>query len=138
KGLKIAEKVYGGKPNDRSYHARCDLAKIFIETGNLTKALEHAEYCYSIAAEVYGETHISTARGLGVVGDVYLAMGDYDNGEKYRAQSTRMYESFFDGPNPMLAWQYWDEAERYFNMGNLELAVEYKRKCLDMYFKTMP
>ncbi len=138
KALEIAEQVYNGRPNARSQFAHCNLAKIYIEAGKLTPALEHSKFCYSIARELFGENHIGTARGLGVIGDVYLAMGDYTNAHTYRFQSTRMYEAFYDGPNPMLAWQYWDEAERYHTMGRLDKAIEYKRKCLDMYEKTMP
>lgn len=138
KGLRIADKVYGGKANNRSQFSHSDLAKIYIEMGNFTEALKHAEFCYSMATEIYGENNINTARALGILGDVYLAMGDYTNADKYRTRSTHMYEAFFDGPSPMLAWQYWDEADRYHTMGNLKKAIEYNRKCLDMYYKTMP
>lgn len=138
KALEIADKVYDGKPNDRAQFAHCNLAKIYIEIGQHDKALNHAKYCHSMASAVYGEKHVGTARGLGVVGDVYLAMGDYKNAEDYRTQSTRMYEVFYEGEHPMLAWQYWDEAARYADLGNFKKAVEYMTKCLDMYDRTMP
>lgn len=138
KALRIADKVYGGESNDRSQFAHCELAKIYIELGDLPSALEHAQFCSSMAAEVYGEDHVSAARGVAVVGDVYLAMGDNTNGDLYRSESTRMYEEYFDGSDPMLAWQYWDEAERYHEMGELNNAIEMKRKCIDMYYETMP
>src|SRR5690606_39696924 len=110
--------------------------RVLFRSGNLAAALQHADSCYTISAQVFGNTHVATARGLSVIGDVYIAMGDNTSASTYRLKSTRMYEAFFDGPNPMLAWQYWDEAERYFNMGNLSKALEYKHKCLDMYYKT--
>ncbi len=138
KALKIADQLYGGRPNDRSQFSHCDLAKIYIETNNLDAALKHAELCYSMARDVYGEDHVSTARGLGVVGDVYIATGDYDQSDLYRSQATEMYERFFGGPNPMLAWHYWDEAQRYHSMGNLRKAIRYKRKSINMYYQTMP
>ncbi len=138
KALRIANEVYGGKPNDRSFFSHCDLAKIYIQIGNLSAALKHAESCQEMSAVVYGEIHPNTARGLGVIGDVYVALGDNEQTEKYRVESTKMYEDFYAGPNPMLAWQYWDEADRYFKTGNLKKAIEYKRKCLDMYAQTMP
>lgn len=138
KALRIAAEVYNGKPNDRAQFAHCDLAKIYIETGRYDEALVHAEKCQSMAAEVYGDAHPAAARGLGVVGDVYMAKGDYESADTFRVKSTEMYEAFFDGSDPMLAWQYWDEADRYFRSGNLEKAIEYKRKCIGMYRETMP
>lgn len=138
KALEIADQLYGGRPNDRSQFSHCDLAKIYIEMGRLPEALEHAQFCYTMARDIYGEEHVSTARGLGVVGDVYLGMGDYEQSDEYRTRATKMYEAFYGGPNPMLAWHYWDEADRYYTAGNLPKAIEYKRKSLDMYYKTMP
>lgn len=138
KALVIADKVYDGKPNDRAQFSHCNLAKIYVELNQLNKALIHAEYCHSMASAVYGETHVSTARGLGIIGDVYLAMGNLKKTEDYRTRSTRMYEEFYNGEHPMLAWQYWDEAARYSDLGNVEKAVAYMSKCLDMYTRTMP
>lgn len=138
KALDIANKVYDGKPNDRAQFAHCNLAKIYAETNQLKKALNHARHCHSMASAVYGESHVGTARGLGVVGDVYLAMNDLDSAEAYRTAATRMYEKFYAGEHPMLAWQYWDEAGRYADLNNPEKAVEYMTKCLDMYERTMP
>lgn len=138
KALAIADKLYGGRSNDRSQFSHCDLAKIYIEMGVPEKAVNHAKLCYSMASDVYGEEHASTARGLGVVGDVYLALGNYDSCDYYRERATAMYEDFYGGPNPMLAWHYWDEADRCHSMGNLAKAIMYKRKSLDMYYQTMP
>ena len=138
KALDIADQLYGGKSNDRSLFSHCDLAKIYIETDNLKEALKHAELCQSMSADVYGKDHVSTARSFGVMGDVYLAMGDYDNSDQYRSKATKMYEDFFGGASPMLAWHYWDEADRYHTMGNLPKAIKYKRKSLEMYYQTMP
>lgn len=138
KALGIANEVYDGKPNDRAQFAHCNLAKIYIETGELKKAMTHAGFCHSMSVAVYGDTTASTARGLGVIGDVYLAMGDLNQAEEYRTQSTNMYEEFFGGEHPMLAWQYWDEAARYSELNQPEKAVEFMSKCLDMYERTMP
>lgn len=138
KALTIADKVYDGKPNDRAQFSHCNLAKIYVELNQLNKALIHAEYCHSMASAVYGETHVSTARGLGIIGDVYLAMGNLKKTEDYRTWSTRIYEEFYAGGHPMLAWQYWDEAARYADLGNPDKAVEYMTKCLDVYERTMP
>ncbi len=138
KALRIADKVYGGKPNDRAQFAHCDLAKIYTETGNLTAAMKHADSCHTMSAQVYGEIHPTTARGLSVIGHVYLTMGDTANAEKYCVEATHMYEDFFDGVSPMLAWHYWDEAERYFNMTQLDRAIEYKRRCIALYERTLP
>lgn len=138
KGLETALDVYGDKPNDRALFSYCDLAKIYIQKDDLSSALKYAQSGLAMAQEVYGDSHLTTASTLGIVGDVYMAMGDFEKTEKYRRQSTTMLENFFDGPNPMLGWQYWDEAERYYKMGNLEKAIEFQRKSLDMYFQTMP
>jgi serine/threonine-protein kinase len=138
KALHIANRVYDGKPNDRAQFAHCNLAKIYVETGELQKALTHAGFCHSMSVAVYGDTTATTARGLGVIGDVYLAMGEIEEAEEYRTGATRMYEAFYGGEHPMLAWQYWDEAGRYSDLKQPEKAVEYMTKCLDMYERTMP
>ncbi len=138
KALSIADEVYAGKANNRSQFAHCSLAKTLIATGEHDEALEHANQCYTMAAEINGEVHPATARGLGVLGDVYIAMNDLENADLYRSKSTALYEEFYEGEHPMLAWQYWDEADRHFRRGNLKKAIEFKRKCIDMYLLTMP
>lgn len=138
KALEIADKVYGGKSNDRAQFAHSNLAKIYIELEDLEEALKHAEFCYTMSRDVYGEAHMATGRGLSILGDVYIAKGDFPKSEAYREEATLIYEAFYEGENPMLAWLYWDEADRYYQSGNLEMAIAYKRKCIDMYEKTMP
>jgi serine/threonine-protein kinase len=138
KALRIANELYGNKPNDRSQFAHCNLAKAYIELNENDEAVHHAEQCYEMARDVYGEEHVATGRGLSVLGDVYIAKGDYEKSEDYREKSIRIYESFYEGEAPMLAWLYWDEAERYHNSGNLRMAINYKRKCIDMYEKVLP
>jgi serine/threonine-protein kinase len=138
KALEIADEVYRGKPNDRSQFAHCHLAKIFIELGDFDEAQKHAEMCYSLSRDVYGPTHMATGRGLSVLGDVYIAKGDFPKSEEYREEATLIYEAFFDGEDPMLAWHYWDESERYYQSGNLQNAIAYKRRCIAMYEKIMP
>lgn len=138
KALKIADEVYRGKPNDRSQFAHCHLAKVFIELGDFDEAQKHAEMCYSLSRDVYGPAHMATGRGLSVLGDVYIAKGDFPKSEEYREEATLIYEAFFDGEDPMLAWHYWDESDRYYQSGNLQNAIAYKRRCIAMYEKTMP
>lgn len=138
KALEIADSLYSGRSNDRSQFSHCDLAKIYIEMNQNAKALKHAEFCYSMAEEVYGDNHVSTARGLGVVGDAYLAMGDYEKTSEYLERATSMYEAFYGTSHPMLAWHYWDEADRYSSMGDLAKAIKYKRKSLENYYATLP
>jgi len=138
KGLRIANEVHNGKPNDRSQFSHSNLAKIYIELNQNDEALHHAEKCYEMSRVIYGEEHVSTGRGLSIIGDVYLAKGDYEKSEKYREESIRIYENFYGGEAPMLAWLYWDEADRYYNSGNLKMAINYKRKCIDMYKRALP
>jgi len=138
KALEIGIRVFGDKPNDRVQFSHCDLAKTYAAMEKYQLALSHAQSCHLIAKDVYGEVHLYTARSLAVIGDVYFEMGNYPKSDEYRKASTQMFEDFYDGSNPMLAWQYWDEADRYHQMGNLEKAIEYKLKCLDMYDQTMP
>ena len=138
KALKIANELYNGKPNDRSQFAHCNLAKSYVELDESDEALYHAEQCYEMSRDVYGEEHVSTGRALSVLGDVYIAIGDYKKSEDYREKSIRIYENFYGGEAPMLAWLYWDEAERYYNTSNLKMAILYKRKCIDMYEKVLP
>lgn len=138
KGLEIGLAVYGDKPNDRVQFSYSHLAKICIHKGDLSKALEYGKQCVKMAESVYGEHSANTARALGILGDVYTAVGDTSNANKYRNKSTTMLEKAYDGSSPMLAWQYWDEAERFHTMGDLDKAIEFQRKCLDMYYQTIP
>lgn len=138
KALEIGTTVYGDKPNGRVLFSYSYLAKISVHRGDLAMALEYAQSGFSMAKSVYGEQSVNTARVMSILGDVYVAMEDYPNANKYRNQSTEMLEKALGGPSPMLAWQYWDEAERYHLMGDLKEAIAYQRKCLDMYYQTMP
>ncbi len=136
--LSIADELYRDQANDRSRFAHCNLAKTYIYTGQLPQALEHAEQCYAQSLQVYEEVHPFTAFALSVIGDAYLAMGDHKNSESHRRQATSIYESYFQGADPKLAWHYWDEAERYFKSGKLIEAIDFKRRCIDVYRQTMP
>lgn len=138
KALEIANTIYNGKTNGRSQFAYCSLAKILIAKEDYDAALSNAFSCYEMAKALHGEGHMQTARALGIVGDVYLGMEDFENAQKYRQQATVLFEEIYDHSSPVLAWHYWDEADRSYQMEKYAQAVYYQKKSLKMYMQTMP
>lgn len=138
KALDIANEIYGDKPNGRAQFAYCSLAKTQIAQEKYVEALANAYSCYEMAQSLHGEVHMQAARGLAIIGDVYLAMNDYLNAEKYRQESMVMMEVLYDRPSMMMAWHYWDQADRYFQMKKFDRAAHYQEKSLELYSQLMP
>lgn len=138
KALQIDDKIHGGKPSYSSQFAHSDLTKIYIKKGDHEAAMQHARKSLEMSGSLYGDVHVNTAIGLGALADAFIALEQLDSAEKYLEASTLAMNTFYNGKHPMVAWNYWDKATRYHNMGMLDKAIDAKIKCLEVYALTLP
>ena len=138
KALEVENIIHKGKPSYSAQYTHTDLAKVYLNLNDYDAAFRHAKKSLEMARALYGEMHMNTSLGLGAIADVYIARNMNDSAEIYLEASMHAAETFFNGKHPWLAWDYWDKAKRYHQMGNLSKAIEIKRKCVDMYHEIMP
>ncbi len=138
KALEVDERIHGGKPSYSAQYAHADLAKAYIEMGEHDLALIHARKSLEMSEGLYGKMHVNTSIGMSALADAFIALDQIDSAEKYLEEATLAMNTFYENKHPMVAWNYWDKAERYHRIGQRDRAIAVKQKCMEMYALLLP
>nr|WP_166155568.1 tetratricopeptide repeat protein [Neochlamydia sp. AcF84]NGY94977.1 hypothetical protein [Neochlamydia sp. AcF84] len=134
---KKAEECYllAKKTNPPSSEVLNALGVIYLEQGNLTKAIKYANKALAFNLNLYGENHPNAARDYHNQGVICLNQGNLDKAEKYSTKAFLINLKHFGETHSTVAIGYGNLGQIYHAQGNLTKAIEYSNQALAVNLK---
>lgn len=107
-------------------------AKISAGKGEFMEALRYAR----MASGINGlKNHQKNSRYLNFIGSIHNLNGDFDSAEYYYSASFREINSVTEGPAIEKAWYFLNMSQIYNRRGELDIALDYLQKNVQIYIR---
>jgi tetratricopeptide (TPR) repeat protein/predicted nucleotidyltransferase len=106
------------------------LATIYLNQGNLDKAVKYAQKALAIDKELCDKIHPTIARDCNTLGMIYKEQGNLAKAAKYAQRALKIFIKLFGKNHPAIAVYYNNLGHIYQDKGNLQKAANKIKKAL--------